>query len=129
MGGRPETIISIPSNNAGFDRDHAHRKLTIDFHIALVRWVREQNGNGNSASCDRVHDPLSLATFDRYFEMTGANRTNDSLRPRLTSKTKVRINRKKHVIPDATFVIKDRRLISFGGSAVVSTQNSSNSIR
>ena len=103
-----QSRVSYPKSTTGFDRDHAHRKLTIDFHIALVQWIRGWNGYDGYASHNCIHDPLSLPVFDRYFDVTGANRTYDPVQPRLAAKTRVKINRKERIIPDVNFIVRER---------------------
>ncbi|CAM2069120.1 hypothetical protein SCOR_27375 [Sulfidibacter corallicola] len=106
-----EVKLSLyPKSTRGFDRDFFHRKLTVDFHIALVKWIRKKNDPlGQEQGHRSRHQPLSLPVFDRYFDVTGANRTHDPIRSRLAAKTRVLIDRKRKVIPDVNFVMADRR--------------------
>lgn len=76
---------------AVYHRDYWHRKHTIDFQIALTRTIQHSN-------------QLELTTFDRYFDKTGANRSNQSTEP-LRSKTRIDLNTERHLIPDANIIL------------------------
>lgn len=110
--GKDLSEIPYTKNAYAFHSDASHRKLTIDFHIALEKWIRSQEALPDGAcegacedACEGLHKSISLPLFDRYFEATGTNRTDDPLRPRLSSKTRVQFGRHKRLYPDGNFLL------------------------
>jgi len=73
--------------------DYWHRKTLIDFQISLDQTLEET--------------PLVVGTFNRYFDKTGANRTNDPERGNLRSMSRVELGKDFFIIPDAIFTVQD----------------------
>lgn len=73
--------------------DYFHRRTLIDFQIALDQALEPT--------------PLIVGTFNRYFDKTGANRTNDPERGNLRSMSRVELGKDFFIIPDAIFTVQD----------------------
>lgn len=73
--------------------DYWHRRTLIDFQIALDQGLEAT--------------PLVVGVFNRYFDKTGANRTNDPEVGHLRSMSRVELGKDFYIIPDAIFTVQD----------------------
>jgi len=73
--------------------DYWHRRTLIDFQIALDEGLEPT--------------PLTVGTFNRYFDKTGANRTSNPETAHLRSMSRVELGKDFFIIPDAIFTVQD----------------------
>lgn len=90
-----EELNYVKGSSTLFFRDYYHRKATIDYHIYLREWVKENN--------------QSLDFFYTYFDKVGSNKESKSSKSsgRLEAKTKIKFEDKSFFIPDGIYQLTD----------------------
>lgn len=79
---------------ATYHRDYWHRRYCVDFHLWLTQ------------ALEAAPWEVEIAVFDRYFDKTGANRTENRQLGPLRAKTRVELDSGHYLIPDVTFVLE-----------------------